>query len=103
MTIISEILLLNQGGKTVKKDFIETTYRAWEDANNQAAPEVDESIEILRKKIATFRGSFIEDKNLLAIDDLVLDAQADIHRKGFYTGFEVACSILREMVSSNDK
>ena len=85
----------------MKKEFLKIVYGQWEDetgANTEMGNEIDESINTISRNISQFKGKWMDTNQLLELEAQVNAVQANIHRAGFYTGFETACKILREMV-----
>lgn len=85
----------------MKREFLQLTYNQWENKNSEQPlcnNEVEKQIRSIGERIQALKGVFMSEKAIMSLDDDVNGAQADIHRQGFFDGFETACAILREMV-----
>lgn len=86
----------------MKKEHLNIIYYQWLDSTEETKfnNEIDKSIEEISSQIESFKGRWMDHRAILELDDTVNSAQAEIHRQGFFTGFETACQILREMMGA---
>lgn len=89
----------------MKKEFMKVIYNQSLDqtTSNGLHANLEQRMRHMESTIHSYNGRWMDDNALNELSDLVNRSQMINHEEGFYEGFEMACSILREMMGGVDR